>query len=34
MTKYLKRLSSSRRQDLMVCLLGVGLVFVAIAING
>ena len=34
MTKYLKCLSSSRRQDLMVCLLGVGLVFVAIAING
>jgi|GEM_PF-3086877 hypothetical protein len=33
MLSYLKRLSSSRKQDLMVCLLGIGLVFVAIAMN-
>tara|TARA_Y100001954_G_scaffold69801_1_gene76352 strand:- start:19406 stop:19510 length:105 start_codon:yes stop_codon:yes gene_type:complete len=34
MISFIKRLSSSRKQDLMVCLLGIGLVFVAIAING
>jgi hypothetical protein len=34
MTRFIKRLSSSRRQDLAVCLLGIGLVFIAMAING
>lgn len=33
MLRALKNLSSSRKQDLMVCLLGIGLVFVAIIMN-
>jgi hypothetical protein len=34
MTARIKRLSASRKQDLIVCLLGIGLVFVAMAITG
>lgn len=33
MINYIKRLSSSRKQDLIVCLLGIGLVFVAMAMH-
>lgn len=33
MIDYIKRLSSSRKQDLVVCLLGIGLVVVAMAMH-
>lgn len=33
MLRALRNLSASRKQDLMVCLLGIGLVFVAIIMN-